>query len=75
VAAPSGEDRSGERGVLIAARWEYNTRSLALVMEDGGDRYTAVLADTVRVLSTLSLLLDWHIGRPLARIGGLKIAL
>jgi hypothetical protein len=44
-------------------------------MEDGEDRYTAVLADTVPVLSKLSLLLDWHIGRPLAKIGGLQIAL
>ena len=43
-------------------------------MDQATEEWTAVLADTVRVLSTLSLLLDWHIGRPLARIGGLKIA-
>lgn len=75
VSSPSGEDCSGGRGVLIAARWDHKTRSLALIMEDGEDRYAAVLADTVPVLSKLSLLLDWHIGRPLAKIGGLQIAL
>jgi hypothetical protein len=44
-------------------------------MENGGDRHTAVLEDKVRVLSKLSLLLDWHIGRPIAKIGSLEIAL
>jgi hypothetical protein len=44
-------------------------------MEDDGDRHTAVLEDKVRVLSKLSLLLDWHIGRAIAKIGSLEIAL
>jgi hypothetical protein len=72
---PAGEEVRGERGVLIATRWDHRTRSLALTMEDGGARYTAVLADPVQGLSALCLLLDWHIGRPLATIGGLEIAL
>ena len=71
----SGEVSGGERGILIATRWDHKTQSLALIMEDGGDRHTAVLEDKVRVLSKLSLLLDWHIGRPIAKIGSLEIAL
>lgn len=73
TSSPSSEVTSGERGVLIAARWDYKTQSLSLVMEDEGDRHVAVLEDKVRVLSTLALLLDWHIGRPLARIGSLEM--
>jgi len=73
TSSPSGEVTSGERGVLIAARWDHKTQSLSLVMEDGGDRHVAVLEDKVRVLPALALLLDWHIGRPLARIGGLEM--
>jgi hypothetical protein len=42
-------------------------------MEDGGDRHTAVLEDKVRVLSKLALLLDWQIGRPVAKIGSLEM--
>ena len=72
----SGEAVSGERRLLIAARWDHKSQSLALFMEeDGGDRHVAVLEDKVRVLSKLCLLLDWHIGRPLAKIGSLEIAL
>ena len=72
----SGEAASGERGILIAARWDHKSQSLALVMEeDGGVRHVAVLEDTVPVLSKLCLLLGWHIGRPLAKIGSLEIAL
>jgi hypothetical protein len=66
---------SDERGILIGTRWDHKTQSLALIMEDGGDRHTAVLEDKVGVLSKLSLLLDWHIGRPIAKIGSLEIAL
>lgn len=72
---PSDGVIGGERGILIGFRWDHKTQSLALVMEDGGDRHTAVLEDKVRVLSKLSLLLDWHIGRPMAKIGSLEIAL
>jgi len=71
----SGEVPCGERGILIATRWDHKTRSLALIMEDGGDRHTAILEDDVRMLSKLSLLLDWQIGRPLAKIGSLEIVL
>jgi hypothetical protein len=42
-------------------------------MEDGGDRHVAVLDDKVRLLSKLALLLDWHVGRPLAKIGSLEM--
>ena len=70
---PSAEVTPGERGVLIAARWDPKAESLSLVMEEGGDRHVAVLEDKVRMLTTLALLLDWHIGRPLAKIGGLEM--
>jgi hypothetical protein len=73
AAGPSGEVTSGERGVLIAARWDHKTRSIALIMEDEGDRHLAVLEGEGRVLSKLSLLLDWQVGRPLAVIGGLEM--
>ena len=77
ASSPSGEVTSGDRGVLIAARWDHKTQSLALTMEDDGDRHVAVLEDKVqvRVLSKLALLLDWHIGRPLAKIGSLEMTL
>ena len=32
----SGEAASGERGILIAARWDHKSQSLALVMEEDG---------------------------------------
>jgi hypothetical protein len=73
TSGPSGEVTSGERGILIAARWDHKAESLSLIMEDGGDRHVAVLEDKVRVLSKLALLLDWHVGRPLAKIGGLEM--
>ncbi len=75
ASSPAGVVSGDERGILIATHWEHKTQSLALVMEDEGDRHTAVLEDTVRVLWKLSLLLDWHIGRPIAKIGSLEIAL
>lgn len=75
ASSPSGEVTGGERGVLIATRWDHKTESLVLLMEDEGDRHVAVLEDGVRVLSKLSLLLDWHIGRPLAKIGSLEMTL
>ena len=75
AASPSGAVSSDERGILIATRWDQKAQSLALIMEDGGDRHTAVLEDKVRVLSKLSLLLDGHIGRPIAKIGSLEVAL
>ncbi len=59
--------------MLIAARWDHKTQSLALIMEDEGDRHGAVLEGEARVLSKLSLLLDWHVGRPLAKIGALEM--
>jgi hypothetical protein len=75
ASSPSGEATSGERGVLIAARWDHKTQSLALIMEDEGDRHVAVLEGKVPVLSKLALLLDWHIGRPIASIGSLGMTL
>jgi hypothetical protein len=75
ASGPSGEVAGGERGILIGTRWDHKTQSLALVMEDEGDRHVAVLEDKAGVLSKLSLLLDWHIGRPIAKIGGLEMSL
>lgn len=40
---------------------------------DDGDRYSAVLEDEVWVLTRPSLLLDWYVGRPLAKIGSLEM--
>lgn len=73
ASSPSGEVSGGERGILIAARWDHKTQSLALIMEDEGTRHVAVLEDKVPVLAKLSLLLDWQIGRPLAKIGSLEM--
>jgi hypothetical protein len=63
------------RGVLIAARGDVTAESLTLTMEEEGDRYCAVIRDDVRVLTGLALLLDWHIGRPLAQIASLEMRL
>jgi hypothetical protein len=71
----SGHVANGEDGVLIAVRWDFKTQSLALTMEDEGARHSAVLEDEVRWLTKLSLLLDWHVGRPLAKIGSLEMTL
>ena len=75
VSSPAGEATGGERGILIAARWDHKTQSLALAMEDEGHRHTAVLEDKGRMLAQLALMLDWQIGRPLAKIGGLEMTL
>jgi hypothetical protein len=42
-------------------------------MEDAGDRYVAVLRDDVRILTGLTLLLGWHLGRSLAQIASLEV--
>jgi hypothetical protein len=42
-------------------------------MEDEGARHSAVLEDEARWLT--KLLLDWHVGRPLAKIGSLEMTL
>jgi hypothetical protein len=44
-------------------------------MEDAGDRYVAVLHDDARVLTGLTLLLDWHLGRSLTHIASLEVRL
>jgi hypothetical protein len=44
-------------------------------MADGGDRYVAVLHDDARVVTGLTLLLDWHLGRSLAQIANLEVRL
>ena len=69
----TGPVANGEDGILIAVRANLKTPSLTLTMEEGSDRYSAVLEDEGRVLSKLSLLLDWHVGRPLAKIGSLEV--
>lgn len=73
--SPSDAVASDERGILIGTRYDRKTQSLALIMEEGGVRHTAVLEDKVGVLAKLSLLLDWHIGRPIATMGSLEITL
>ena len=65
----------GESGVLIEARRHPTAQSLTLTMADGGDRYVAVLHDDVCVLTGLTLLLDWHLGRSLAQIADLEVRL
>lgn len=68
-----GHAANGERGVLIAIRWDLKTHSFTLTMEDEGDRYSGMLEGEVRMLTKLYLLLGWHIGRPLANIGSLEM--
>ncbi len=63
----------GEDGVLISVRCDLATASLTLGMEHEGDRHFARLENDPVWLTRLSLLLDWHVGRPLARIGALEI--
>ena len=65
----------GGRGVLTAAREDCQARTVTLTMEDAGDRYVAVLHDDARVVTGLTLLLDWHLGRPLAQIARLEVRL
>jgi hypothetical protein len=74
-AAPGAAARAadGERGTLIAVRWNRENGSAVLTMEDDGDRYFAVLEGEVTVLGKLYRLLGWYIGRPLARIGSLEL--
>ena len=69
----SDDVTAGERGILIAVRWDLKRQSLTLTMEDAGDRHSAVLQDEVGRLTKLYLLLGWHIGRPLAKIGSLEM--
>ncbi len=45
VSSVSGHIAHGERGVLIGVRWDLKDQSFTLVMEDEGDRYSAVLED------------------------------
>ena len=75
AATGASHGAKGERGVLIAARGDFGAQSLTLTMEDAGDRYFAVLRDDTKVLTRLTLLLDWHIGRSLAQIAGLEMRL
>jgi hypothetical protein len=65
---------TSEDGILIGVRWDLNNQSLALTLEHEGERYSAVLRDDVGSLTKLYLLLGWHVGRPLAKIGSLEIA-
>jgi hypothetical protein len=75
--ASSGRDHvaNGELGVLTAVRWDLKTRSLTLTREFEGERQSAVCEGEVSVLTELYLLLGWHIGRPLVKIGGLEMSL
>lgn len=71
----SGHVVNGESGILTAARWDIKTQSLTLTRENEGDRQSAVCEGEVSVLTALYLLLGWHIGRPLAKIGSLEMRL
>ena len=66
-----GRARCPHRG----ARGYFTAQSLTLTMEDAGDRYVAVLRDDATVLTGLTLLLDWHVGRSLAQIASLEMRL
>lgn len=65
----------GDRGVLVAARGDLAAQSLTLTMEDAGDRYVAILHDEARVLTGLTRLLHWHLGRSLVQIASLEVRL
>jgi len=73
VATGASHGAKGERGVLMAARKDLRAQTLTLTMEDAGDRYVAVLHDDPSVVTGLTLLLDWHLGRPLAQIARLEV--
>jgi hypothetical protein len=75
VATGASHGAKGERGVLMAARGDLRAQTLTLTMEDAGDRYVAVLHDAASVVTGLTLLLDWHLGRPLAQIARLEVRL
>jgi hypothetical protein len=75
VATGASHGAKGERGVLMAARGDLRAQTLTLTMEDAGDRYVAVLHDDASVVTGLTLLLDWHLGRPLAQIARLEVRL
>ncbi len=73
VSRGTGPVANGEDGILIAARCDLKNGTLALTMEDGNVRHSAVLEGEMSVLTRLSLLLDWQVGRPLAKIGSLEM--
>ena len=75
VATGASHGAKGGRGVLMAARGDLRAQTLTLTMEDAGDRYVAVLHDDASVVTGLTLLLDWHLGRPLAQIARLEVRL
>ena len=66
---------NGKGGILTAVRWDLKTQSLTLTRESEGERHSAVCEGEVRVLTELYLLLGWHVGRPLAKIGSLEMPL
>lgn len=74
VAPGPGNPPPGGEGVLTAVRMNPGARALTLSMEVAGDRYSAVLQGEAKLLTTLSLLLDWQVGRPLAKIANLELA-
>ncbi len=77
VAGVADRAANGESGTLIAIRWDVKQReraqSFTVTMETEGDRYSGVLEDEATLLAELYLLLGFHIGRPLAKIGSLPI--
>jgi len=72
-AGASGIVPDGEDGTLTGVRWDLKNPSLAVTMEYEGDRHSAVLRDDVGLLTKVYLMLGWHIGRPLAKVGSLEI--
>ena len=67
--------RPGRVRAFVAARRDRATQSMTLTMEDGGDRYVAARHDDARVVTGLTFLLDWHLGRSLAQIANLEVRL
>jgi hypothetical protein len=73
VSTIAGGVPDADAGILTRVRWDPRRRSLALTMEYEGERHVAVLEGETGALTRLYLLLGWHIGRALGKVGGLEV--
>ncbi len=69
----SGSVIGGEVGILTAIRWDLENRVPTLTMEYEGARHVAVLDGDTGLLTKLYLLLGWHVGQALEKIGSLEM--
>ncbi len=60
-------------GILTAVRWDLENRVPTLTMEYEGARHVAVLDGDTGLLTKLYLLLGWHVGQALEKIGSLEM--